>query len=63
MQTKVTVNKKCICGKDLETGYNTFCKKCCSLPRDQHGVPIQFKKFEPNEKIKIKTFRLPKNEC
>lgn len=32
--------KKCKCGRPLEPGYNTFCRRCCALPRDEiSGFP------------------------
>jgi len=29
----------CRCGRKLESGYNTVCKRCAALPRDEHGLP------------------------
>lgn len=31
--------RRCRCGRTLERGYNTFCRRCGELPRDEHDFP------------------------
>lgn len=34
-------DRRCACGRELEPGYNTWCKACSALPRDGHGFPLR----------------------